>query len=47
MIALFSNRQAEILILQAMRLDRPVIGHCLGGQLMSRALGGRHSQPPA
>ena len=37
--ALLSNRQAEILILQAMRLDRPVIGHCLGGQLMSRALG--------
>lgn len=37
--ALVSNRQAEILILQAMRLDRPVIGHCLGGQLMSRALG--------
>jgi len=36
---LLSNRQAEILILQAMRLDRPVIGHCLGGQLMSRALG--------
>lgn len=38
--ALLSNRQAEILILQAMRLDRPVIGHCLGGQLMTRALGG-------
>ena len=37
---LLSNRQAEILILQAMRLDRPVIGHCLGGQLMARALGG-------
>ena len=36
---LVSNRQAEILILQAMRLGRPVIGHCLGGQLMSRALG--------
>lgn len=36
---LVSNRQAEILILQAMRLNRPVIGHCLGGQLMSRALG--------
>jgi hypothetical protein len=36
---LLSNRQAEILILQAMRLDRPVIGHCLGGQLMARALG--------
>ncbi len=38
--ALISNRQAEILILQAMRLNRPVIGHCLGGQLMTRALGG-------
>jgi len=36
---LLSNRQAEILILQAMRLDRPVIGHCLGGQLMTRAVG--------
>jgi len=44
---LLSNRQAEILILQAVRLDRPVIGHCLGGQLMTRAMGGtvghRHS----
>jgi GMP synthase-like glutamine amidotransferase len=38
--ALMSNRQAEILILQAMLKDRPVIGHCLGGQLMARALGG-------
>lgn len=38
--ALLSNRQAEILILQAMHWDRPVIGHCLGGQLMTRALGG-------
>jgi GMP synthase-like glutamine amidotransferase len=36
---LLSNRQAEILILQAMHRDRPVIGHCLGGQLMARALG--------
>jgi hypothetical protein len=35
-----SNRAAEILILQAMYRDIPVIGHCLGGQLMSRALGG-------
>jgi len=45
---LLSNRQAEILILQAMRLDRPVVGHCLGGQLMSRALGatiGPSAQP--
>lgn len=43
---LLSNRQAEILILQAMRLGRPVIGHCLGGQLMSRALGARISASP-
>jgi len=34
-----SNRQAERLIIQAMDRDIPVIGHCLGGQLMSRALG--------
>jgi len=44
--ALLSNRQAEILILQAMRLDRPVIGHCLGGQLMTRALGGTVGPSP-
>ena len=37
---LISNRQAEILILQAMLKVKPVIGHCLGGQLMTRALGG-------
>jgi GMP synthase (glutamine-hydrolysing) len=37
---LASNRQAEQLIVQAMILDIPVIGHCLGGQLMSRALKG-------
>lgn len=43
---LLSNRQAEILILQAMRLDRPVIGHCLGGQLMTRALGGTIGPSP-
>lgn len=44
--ALLSNRQAEILILQAMRLNRPVIGHCLGGQLMTRALGGTVGASP-
>ena len=43
---LLSNRQAEILILQAVRQDIPVIGHCLGGQLMSRALGGTISASP-
>lgn len=36
----YTSRQAEILILQAIRLDIPVIGHCLGGQLMAKALGG-------
>ena len=43
---LLSNRQAEILILQAMYRDRPVIGHCLGGQLMTRALGGKITASP-
>lgn len=43
---LLSNRQAEILILQAVLRDRPVIGHCLGGQLMTRALGGVVTQSP-
>ena len=36
-----TNRQAEILILQAMNNDIPVIGHCLGGQLMAKALGAK------
>jgi GMP synthase-like glutamine amidotransferase len=44
--ALLSNRQAEILILQAVLLNTPVIGHCLGGQLMSRALGGTVTASP-
>lgn len=43
---LLSNRQAEILILQSVILNRPVIGHCLGGQLMSRALGAVISASP-
>lgn len=41
-----SLRQAERLILQAMQLNRPVIGHCLGGQLMARALGAQVSSSP-
>jgi GMP synthase (glutamine-hydrolysing) len=36
-------RDGERLILEALRCDVPVFGHCLGGQLMSRALGGRVS----
>jgi len=36
-----SLRRAEVLIRDAMQRDRPVIGHCLGGQLMARALGAR------
>lgn len=43
---LYSNRQAEILILQAMYRNIPVIGHCLGGQLMSKALGGTITSSP-
>lgn len=43
---LLSNRQAEILILQAVLRDIPVIGHCLGGQLMTRALGGTVGASP-
>jgi GMP synthase-like glutamine amidotransferase len=40
-------RDAERLILQAMRDTQPVIGHCLGGQLMARALGARVQGSPA
>lgn len=36
-----SLQRAEALILVAMARNRPVIGHCLGGQLMARALGAR------
>jgi len=43
---LYTSRQAEILILQAIYKDIPVIGHCLGGQLMSKALGGRVTYSP-
>lgn len=40
-------RQAERLILQAMAAGVPVIGHCLGGQLMARALGAGVRPSPA
>jgi len=44
--ALPSLRQAEALILQAFDAGLPVLGHCLGGQLMARALGARvHASP--
>ena len=39
-------RQAEALILEADALGIPVIGHCLGGQLMARAFGGRVERLP-
>jgi len=42
-----SLRHAERLILQAMDADIPVIGHCLGGQLMARALGAQVQDSPA
>lgn len=42
-----SLRDAERLILEAISDDVPVIGHCLGGQLMARALGARVSASPA
>jgi GMP synthase-like glutamine amidotransferase len=42
-----SLRQAQSLIRQAFDLDIPVLGHCLGGQLMARALGARVSASPA
>ena len=40
-------RRAEDLIRQAMAAGQPVIGHCLGGQLMARALGARVADAPA
>lgn len=42
-----SLRTAESLIVQAMAVHKPVIGHCLGGQLMARALGARVIDSPA
>lgn len=40
-------RRAEDLIRQAMAAGLPVIGHCLGGQLMARALGATVAASPA
>jgi GMP synthase-like glutamine amidotransferase len=45
--ALPSLRHAESLIRHAMERDLPVIGHCLGGQLMARALGAAVVPSPA
>jgi GMP synthase (glutamine-hydrolysing) len=39
-------RDAQRLILQAMDRDVPVLGHCLGGQLMARSLGARVVDSP-
>lgn len=39
--AMPSLRQAEHLIRLAVQHGVPLLGHCLGGQLMARALGGR------
>lgn len=41
-----SLRQAEALIRQAVAAGVPVLGHCLGGQLMARALGGEVVRAP-
>jgi GMP synthase (glutamine-hydrolysing) len=40
-------RQAENLIRQALAHNVPTLGHCLGGQLMARALGARIGPSPA
>jgi GMP synthase (glutamine-hydrolysing) len=42
-----SLRQAEALFLDALRRGVPTLGHCLGGQLMARALGQRITASPA
>jgi GMP synthase (glutamine-hydrolysing) len=42
-----SLRDAERLILDAIQTDVPVLGHCLGAQLMARALGAEVGNSPA
>jgi GMP synthase-like glutamine amidotransferase len=39
-------RQEKALVREALELNIPVIGHCLGGQLMSTALGGTVTAAP-
>lgn len=39
-----SISSALVLIRQAIRVNIPVLGHCLGGQLLSKALGGEVSR---
>jgi GMP synthase-like glutamine amidotransferase len=43
----YTHRQAEVLILQCMYRDMPIIGHCLGGQLIAKALGAKVDRSPA
>lgn len=40
-------RHTEALVREAVSDDKPVIGHCLGGQLMARAFGARIGRAPA
>lgn len=40
-------RQAEVLVREALAVGKPVLGHCLGGQLMARALGADVQASPA